>query len=96
MHFFFEAQLEDDGPSTALAVVSQYSPPDATLLATSEGTLFSCTHHGSAAALTVIKVVDIRQVVAMIPHKLNEQPRYFMFEQPGGRDKLGRISYSPG
>jgi len=80
MHFFFKAQLEDNGASTALAMVSQYLPPDPILLKQSEGTLFSCTYSG---ALTVIHAVDIRQVVAMIPHNVNGRLRYFMFEQPG-------------
>lgn len=72
--------MENDGPFTALAMISLYSPPDPILLAQSNGTLFSCTYQ---ATLTVIDAVDISQVVAMIPHTVNGQQHYFMFEQPG-------------
>jgi len=61
-------------------MISLYSPPDPILLAQSNGTLFSCTYQ---ATLTVIDAVDISQVVAMIPHTVNGQQHYFMFEQPG-------------
>ena len=80
VHFFFRIQLENNGPFTTLAMISLYSPPHPTLLAQSEGTLLSCTY---LATFLVINAVDIRQVIAMVPHTVNGQQRYFMFEQPG-------------
>lgn len=43
---------------------------------------YSCKYQGDSA-LRIIPVMAIKSVVAMIPHKINEEEWYFMFEQPG-------------
>ncbi|KAL4063381.1 hypothetical protein V8B97DRAFT_1876840 [Scleroderma yunnanense] len=82
MHFIFQVQHQDNSLIIVLVMISQYLPLDAALLIASKGTLFSCAYHGSTS-LMVVRAVDISQVVAMIPHKINGQPCYFMFKQPG-------------
>jgi hypothetical protein len=63
-----------------------YSPPHAGLLKASNGTILSCTYHGSAR-LKVIDISSIVSVVAMIPHDPfadgDTQGRYFVAEKPG-------------
>lgn len=42
----------------------------------------SCTHLGDAS-LQVIDVKSIHAVVAMVPHQVNNEERFFVVEKPG-------------
>ncbi|KAI6004299.1 hypothetical protein EDD15DRAFT_2156968 [Pisolithus albus] len=69
-----------------VALATLYSQPDANLLDKSYSVLASCTKLGEAS-LQVIKISDIRSVVAMIPHRPIihgvAEGRYFLVEKTG-------------
>jgi hypothetical protein len=70
------------------AVVAVWSDPDLAHLTRTHGTVWSSTLPGQGH-LETINVKEIATVVAMIPHKLNNEERYFLGEKPG----LGFIGY---
>ncbi|KAG2140275.1 uncharacterized protein EDB93DRAFT_1252914 [Suillus bovinus] len=81
--FFFEIRTHPDVHALEpLALVTIYSPPDRALLWDSSDTFYSCTHHGEVG-LRVVKVPSIQSVVAMVPHTLAGEERFYMFEKPG-------------
>jgi hypothetical protein len=65
-----------------------WSDPDVAHLTRTHGTVWSSTLPGQGH-LETIDIKDIATVVAMIPHKLNNEARYFLGEKPG----LGFIAY---
>ncbi|KAI6103340.1 hypothetical protein EDD16DRAFT_1715232 [Pisolithus croceorrhizus] len=71
---------------TDVALITLYSQPDVDLLKKSYGVLASCTKPGEAS-LRVIKISDIRSVVAMILHRPIihgvAKERYFLVEKTG-------------
>ncbi|KAG1861768.1 hypothetical protein DFJ58DRAFT_871719 [Suillus subalutaceus] len=82
VYYFFQAIIHADRPPETLAVITLYSPPDVKLLQASHYTLWSCHHQGDAA-LVVINVKMIESVVAMVPHKINGEDRFYVVEKPG-------------
>ncbi|KAG1724004.1 hypothetical protein EDB19DRAFT_1644902, partial [Suillus lakei] len=80
--FFFKLQLESNTHPKPFALVSKYSPPDCDLLEASSKALYSCTY-GGEEGLSVVEATTIKQVVVMIPHEVNGEEQFFMFEQPG-------------
>lgn len=57
-------------------------------LTRTHGTVWSC-HPPDEGSVELIKASDIREVVAMLPHQLNNENRFFLVEKPG----FGFISY---
>ena len=69
----------------ALTVVSLYSQPDPTLMASSSNTVLFCLHKGNTG-LAVISVKCIIAGIAMVPHTVPTAPtetRYFVMEKLG-------------
>ncbi|KAG1761276.1 hypothetical protein EDD22DRAFT_780076 [Suillus occidentalis] len=79
--YFFQCEVHQDEEST-LALISTYSAPDPALLEASHHTVVSCSHLGDAS-LQVIDVKSIHAVVAMVPHNVNNEERFFVVEKPG-------------
>jgi hypothetical protein len=52
------------------------------LLRDSSDTFYSCMHRGEVG-LRVVRVPSIQSVVAMVPHTLAGEERFYMFEKPG-------------
>lgn len=65
-----------------LALISLYSPPNKNLLQLSSEVVYSCQYRGEDS-LRVVSVTAIQAVVAMVPHTIDEENCFFMFEQPG-------------
>ncbi|KAJ6493798.1 hypothetical protein DFH09DRAFT_826544, partial [Mycena vulgaris] len=82
VQFFFRAEV--NGAPEAFALVDFYSDPWDVLLEESHQTVWSCGRE-LGAHLSVIPVKSILSVVAMIPHKIEEDDdlRYFLVEKPG-------------
>ncbi|KAJ6550772.1 hypothetical protein DFH09DRAFT_1086398 [Mycena vulgaris] len=82
VQFFFRAEV--NGAPEAFALVDFYSDPWDVLLEESHQTVWSCGRK-VGAHLSVIPVKSILSVVAMIPHKIEEDDdlRYFLVEKPG-------------
>ena len=84
---YFFIHLRHDGDELGLALVSVYSNPDSDLLHVSHGTLWSCEYRGDLA-LKFVDVMNIKSVVAMIPHTpaiggQEARERFFLVEKPG-------------
>ncbi|KIJ15716.1 hypothetical protein PAXINDRAFT_11308 [Paxillus involutus ATCC 200175] len=83
VHFFFKVMPFPAAQATeALALVSRFSPPRMDLLRESHGTYFACKAQGDVG-LTVIKANSMQSVVSMIPHLLDDEEYWYMFEKPG-------------
>ncbi|KIK41507.1 hypothetical protein CY34DRAFT_12978 [Suillus luteus UH-Slu-Lm8-n1] len=81
--FFFEIRMHPDiHDLEPLALITIYSPPDRALLQDLSNTFYTCTHHGEAG-LRVVRVPSIQSIVAMVPHMLVGEERFYMFEKPG-------------
>ncbi|KAG0696653.1 hypothetical protein DFH29DRAFT_783759, partial [Suillus ampliporus] len=65
-----------------LALISLYSPPNRNLLQLSSEVLYSCQYRGDDS-LYVVPITAIQAVVAMVPHTIDEEDCFFMFEQLG-------------
>jgi hypothetical protein len=63
-----------------LAVVVPFGPPDQDLLKLSSYTVYSCQPQD---AVIVVDVKKILSVVAMLPHQIGGEQRYFLVEKPG-------------
>ncbi|KIJ57736.1 hypothetical protein HYDPIDRAFT_103912 [Hydnomerulius pinastri MD-312] len=68
--------------SEPLALVSVFGHPRIDLLEESSGTYFACKHLGDNG-LAVVKATTINSVVSMIPHLLDGEEYWYMFEKPG-------------
>jgi len=77
IQFFFCTKTGEE--ELPFALISLFTAPDATLLAQSHGTLWSCRYQGEAE-LRVIPAKSIISVVAMVPHKGDH---FFLAEKPG-------------
>lgn len=81
-----ERNVQDRLQFIDVALVTLYSNPHPHLLERSYGVLASCTKLGEES-LQIIKITDIRSVVAMIPHcpvvHGVAQDRYFLAEKTG-------------
>ncbi|KAF8839763.1 hypothetical protein BDN67DRAFT_904895 [Paxillus ammoniavirescens] len=83
VQFFFEVLPNVNTTETkALALVSCFTPPRLDLLRESFGTYFACKYQGEAD-LTVIPAVSVQSVVSMVPHLLDGEEYFYMFEKPG-------------
>ncbi|KAG1732805.1 hypothetical protein EDB19DRAFT_1591707, partial [Suillus lakei] len=82
VQFYF--QINFNKTVKTLALISLYSMPDYELLRGSYHTLYSCTHQGNEA-LVIVEVFAIQAVIAMVPHKLPDNPElcFFLVEKPG-------------
>ncbi|KAI6139907.1 hypothetical protein EDD17DRAFT_1499927, partial [Pisolithus thermaeus] len=84
--FFLDLDTPECCHFTDVALITLYSQPDVDLLKKSYGVLASCTKPGEAS-LRVIKISDIRSVVAMILHRPIihgvAKERYFLVEKTG-------------
>jgi hypothetical protein len=81
--FFFEIRTHPDVHALEpLTLVTIYSPPDQALLQDSSDTFYTCAYRGEAG-LRVVRVPSIQSVVAMVPHTLVGEERFYMFEKPG-------------
>ncbi len=67
VQYYFKVTLQLGTPKRGFAMVANYSPPDAGMLAESYGTLWSCRYMGTVG-LKVIDIKTIASVVAMVPH----------------------------
>ncbi|KAJ6479848.1 hypothetical protein C8R45DRAFT_906210 [Mycena sanguinolenta] len=81
VQFYFRAKF-DDGTDHAFALVELYSAPCPNLLDLSYGTVWS-SYLEPGQHLCVVWVKSILSVVAMVPHELEEELRYFLVEKPG-------------
>lgn len=84
VQFYFRSQLEIDDKTTALALMSLYSSPDANLLQLSYGTVYSCMYRGENS-LRVVEANTIHSVVVIVPftHPASNKTPYFVVEKPG-------------
>ncbi|KAJ6459140.1 hypothetical protein C8R47DRAFT_1328050 [Mycena vitilis] len=67
---------------SAFALIDFYSQPSPDLLRRSFNTLWSCTFEPESD-LRLVPVESILSVVAMVPHQVAGQSRYFLVEKPG-------------
>ena len=65
MRYYFHLRFGDKVHT--LAIISIFSPPDATLLAESSGTVYACHYQGDNS-LMAMDIKQIKAVVAMIPY----------------------------
>ncbi|KAG1744035.1 uncharacterized protein EDB91DRAFT_1236594 [Suillus paluster] len=81
--FFFEIRTHPDAQVLEpLTLISIYSHPDRALLQELSDTFYTCKNRGEAG-LRVVRVSSIQSVVAMIPHTLAGEERFYMFKKPG-------------
>ena len=81
VQFFFQVKLQ--GVDTTVALVANYSAPDATLMEKSSGALAVCQFLGQQS-LEVIKIEFIHSVVGMVPYPHTEvQDCFFLVERMG-------------
>ncbi|KAG6913570.1 hypothetical protein DXG01_005857 [Tephrocybe rancida] len=79
VQFYFITEI--GGVVRHLAFVVCYGLPHAGLLETSKQTLWSCSREDGL--LRAIDVKSIQSVVAMVPHEIAGEQRYFLAEKPG-------------
>lgn len=80
MQYFFYPTVQ--GKPKALAMVSQFSEPNAVLLKESSGALVVCKYNGSSS-LKVIPVSSITSVVGMVPFPQGNGQHFFLVEKLG-------------
>lgn len=84
VYFYFRCRIE--GREMVLAIISEYSKPDPTLLLQSHGTFTSCQNFGDNS-LVVVDVFCLKSVVAMVPHNpphsKDSELHFFLVERPG-------------
>jgi len=80
VQYFFMAKLQQG--DKALALISVFGAPDATLHRESSGALLVCQYRG-IAALEVISVKQITSAVAMVPFKDPSSGKFFVCEKIG-------------
>lgn len=85
--FYFQLKA-NNGNYKTLALVSQYSPLDRTLLEASSGTVWAC-HAGGDNSLMVINIKDILVCSAMIPFTHPDSDVSEMNKLYFAMDKLG-------
>ncbi|KAG1809193.1 uncharacterized protein BJ212DRAFT_1579764 [Suillus subaureus] len=82
VQYYIECRIDHTRPVEALAVIKLFSLPHQELLRQPHTTFISCQYLGDAGTI-VVNVKSIHSVVAMVPHKLNDEDRFYMVEKPG-------------
>lgn len=82
MQYHIECRIDYTSPVEALAVIKLFSLPHQELLRQSHTTFVSCQYLEDAGTI-VVNVKLIYSVVAMVPHKLNDEDRFYMVEKTG-------------
>ncbi|KAF8156693.1 hypothetical protein B0H34DRAFT_658155, partial [Crassisporium funariophilum] len=80
VQYFFQARINEHNKT--LALISQFSLPNANLLAKSSGALIVCQYRG-IALLVVISVKNIISCIAMIPFTEPQDGRFFVCKKRG-------------
>ena len=78
--YYFIVRVGENEAKAALALISLFSLPDDALLRSSSGAILSCR---PGTTLNVVSVQSILSVVAMIPHRVNNQTQFFVVEKFG-------------
>ncbi|KIK35336.1 hypothetical protein CY34DRAFT_96273, partial [Suillus luteus UH-Slu-Lm8-n1] len=82
VQYYIECCIDYTRPIEALAVIKLFSLPHQELLQQSHTTFVSCQYLGDAGTI-IVNVKSIHSVVAMVPHKLDDEDCFYMVEKPG-------------